>query len=184
MPGNRDVSAATLAQISASASFASPEDIQLLERQLGRKPRGVVGIAARCSCGNPLVVITEPRLADGTPFPTVFYLTSPELTKACSVLEAEQEMERYNEQLRTDSELARAYNLAHEDYLSRREHLGLVPEIDGISAGGMPTRVKCLHALVGHALAAGPGVNPIGDATLESIAARGWWSGAECSCAG
>ena len=54
----------------------------------------------------------------------------------------------------------------------------MVPEIAGISAGGMPVRVKCLHALVGHALAAGPGVNPVGDLALE----RADWSPTVCEC--
>jgi hypothetical protein len=34
--------------------------------------------------------------------------------------------------------------------------------------------VKCLHALLGHALAAGPGVNPLGDETLARVGE--WWS--------
>ena len=60
----------------------------------------------------------------------------------------------------------------------RRPAVGHVDEIDGISAGGMPTRVKCLHALVGHALAAGPGVNPIGDLALAAAD----WSPDVCIC--
>ena len=51
-------------------------------------------------------------------------------------------------------------------------------DVVGISAGGMPDRVKCLHALVGHTLAAGPGVNPIGDLALERCA----WSPTVCEC--
>jgi hypothetical protein len=82
-------------------------------------------------------------------------------------------MRQMTERLATDPELAAAYRAAHEDYLSRRAQLGDVPEIDGVSAGGMPTRVKCLHVLVAHALAAGPGVNPLGD---EALAALGDWS--------
>ena len=80
---------------------------------------------------------------------------------------------------RTDAEVAAAYRAAHEAYLSDRAVYGEVPEIEGVSAGGMPTRVKCLHALAGHALAAGPGVNPIGDLAL----ARGDWSPERCTCA-
>jgi hypothetical protein avisC_03628 len=57
-----------------------------------------------------------------------------------------------------------------------------VPEIHGVSAGGMPTRVKCLHALVGHALAAGRGVNPIGDRALDMMRERGLWDTAACTC--
>lgn len=146
--------------------------------QLGRAARGVVGIAARCVCGNPTVVATAPRLDDGSPFPTFYYLTHPAATAAMSTLEAEQVMPELAALLE-DEDVAAAYLAAHRAYLADRAQFGDVPEIDGVSAGGMPTRVKCLHALAGHALAAGPGVNPIGDAAL----ARANWSPERCSCA-
>ena len=57
-----------------------------------------------------------------------------------------------------------------------------MPEIDGISAGGMPTRVKCLHVLVGHALAKGPGVNPLGDEAVELLG--DYWGSSSCAPAG
>ena len=91
-------------------------------------------------------------------------------------------MESFNELLTNDEDIAAAYARAHRDYIARRDELGEVEEIAGVSAGGMPTRVKCLHALVGHALAAGPGVNPIGDLALEMLAERGLWSRERCSC--
>ena len=163
-------------------SIATPADLEVLREQLDRVPRGVVGIAARCVCGRPLVVKTAPRLEDGTPFPTTFYLTCPPIVKGCSVLEAEHIMESFNELLANDEDIAAAYTRAHRDYIARRDELGEVEEIAGVSAGGMPTRVKCLHALVGHALAAGPGVNPIGDLALEMLAERGLWSRERCSC--
>ena len=163
-------------------SIATPADLEVLREQLDRVPRGVVGIAARCVCGRPLVVKTAPRLEDGTPFPTTFYLTCPPIVKGCSVLEAEHIMESFNELLTNDEDIAAAYARAHRDYIARRDELGEVEEITGVSAGGMPTRVKCLHALVGHALAAGPGVNPIGDLALEMLAERGLWSRERCSC--
>lgn len=159
----------------------TPEDLEVLAEQLGRLPRGVVDIAARCVCGRPLVVRTAPRLDDGTPFPTTFYLTAPGAVRAVSTLEAEGVMREMTERLGQDEELAAAYTAAHEDYLARRAELGEVPEIAGISAGGMPTRVKCLHVLVGHALAAGPGVNPLGDEALELISPR--WRADRCTCA-
>ena len=152
-------------------SPATDADLEVMREQLGRPMRGVVGIAARCVCGNPTVVATEPRLpasAGSTPFPTFYYLTHPGATAAMSALEAGQVMREFTELLETDAEVAAAYRAAHE-----------VPEIEGVSAGGMPTRVKCLHALAGHALAAGPGVNPIGDLAL----ARGDWSPERCTCA-
>ena len=150
-----------------------------MREQLGRPMRGVIGIAARCVCGNPTVVATEPRLPDGTPFPTFYYLTHPGATAAMSALEATQVMRELNDDLAADEDLAASYARAHDAYLADREVHGAVPEIAGVSAGGMPTRVKCLHALAAHSLAAGPGVNPIGDVAL----ARGSWSPERCTCA-
>lgn len=147
----------------------SPQDEQVITEQLGRMPRGVVGVAWRCPCGRPGVVATEPRLPDGTPFPTTYYLTCPRASSGCSTLEASGLMTEMTDRLGSDKELAAAYRRAHLAYLADREVLGHVQEIDGISAGGMPTRVKCLHVLVAHALAAGPGVNPLGDEALGAL---------------
>ncbi len=144
-------------------------DAAAIEAQLGRPPRGVAGVAWRCPCGKPGVVATEPRLPDGTPFPTTYYLTCPRAVAACSTLESEGVMAAMTERLASDPILAEAYRGAHEAYLADRAALGDVPEIAGVSAGGMPTRVKCLHVLVGHALAAGPGVNPFGDEALAAL---------------
>jgi len=152
-------------------------DVAVVSAQLGRPARGVIGIAARCVCGNPTVVATHPRLPDGTPFPTLYYLSHPGATAAISTLEATGVMAELQETL--EGEVADAYRAAHLSYLADRESIEEVPEISGFSAGGMPDRVKCLHALAGHALAAGPGVNPIGDAAL----ARASWSPDRCTCA-
>lgn len=161
-------------------AVVTERDLETLAEQLGRTPRGVVGIAARCVCGRPLVVRTAPRLENGTPFPTTFYLTSPGAVAAASTLEANGVMKEMSQRLAEDAELAAAHRRAHEHYLAEREALGHVEEIDGISAGGMPTRVKCLHVLVGHALAAGPGVNPLGDEALERV--RDVWRPDRCTC--
>ena len=152
-------------------------DIAVVSAQLGRPARNVIGIAARCVCGKPTVVSTAPRLADGTPFPTLYYLSHPAATAAISTLEADGVMPTLAALLVDD--VADAYTAAHEQYLADRESIEHVEEIAGISAGGMPTRVKCLHALAGHALAAGPGVNPIGDLALELSG----WSPSRCECA-
>lgn len=156
----------------------SAADIAIVSRQLGRPVRGVIGIAARCVCGAPTVVSTSPRLDDGTPFPTLYYLCHPAATAAISTLEATGVMPELAALLAEDPALAAAYLAAHESYLADRNGIEQVAEIAGISAGGMPTRVKCLHALAGHALAAGPGVNPIGDLALERVA----WSPLVCEC--
>jgi hypothetical protein len=155
-----------------------PQDLAVVQEQLGRVPRGVAAVAHRCPCGGPDVLRTEPRLPDGTPFPTTFYATCPRLTGAISTLETSGLMREMTERLGRDPGLASAYAAAHRDYLRRRAELGDVAEIAGISAGGMPTRVKCLHVLVAHSLAVGPGVNPLGD---EALAALGsWWTAGPC----
>jgi hypothetical protein len=123
-------------------------------------------------------VQTTPRLADGTPFPTLYYLTCPRAVAACSRLESAGLMREMTARLEADPPLADAYRAAHEDYLTKREAIGEVPEIAGVSAGGMPGRVKCLHVHLGHALAAGPGVNPFGDEVRERI--EPWWAGGPC----
>ncbi len=153
-------------------------DIRSVSIQLGREARDIVAVAARCICGNPIVVQTSPRLTDGTPFPTMYYLTLPAATAALSTLEAGGVMVELQDRLAAEPEFAAAYERAHESYLVDRAALGDVPEIEGISAGGMPTRVKCLHALAGHALAAGPGVNLVGDAALELCS----WKQNVCQC--
>lgn len=153
-------------------------EIAVVSAQLGRPARGVLGVAARCVCGNPTVVATAPRLPDGTPFPTLYYLSHPAATAAMSTLEATGVMVELAAEL-DDPEVAEGYRAAHESYLADRASIDAVPEIAGFSAGGMPERVKCLHALAAHALAAGPGVNPIGDRALELSS----WSPARCVCA-
>jgi hypothetical protein len=153
-------------------------DIAEVSRQLGRPARDILAIAARCVCGRPLVVKTKPRLGNGTPFPTLYYLTQPAATAAVSTLEASGYMAELQQLLADDEEVAKQYNLAHESYLAEREAIEVVDEIKDFSAGGMPTRVKCLHALVGHSLAKGEGVNPIGDLALKALT----WSDKVCTC--
>ena len=157
---------------------ATEADIATVSAQLGRPARNVIGIAARCVCGAPTVVATAPRLEDGTPFPTLYYLSHPAATAALSFLEATQVMNEYNQMLADDDDLRAHYRAAHESFLADREMIGVVPELAGVSSGGMPVRVKCLHALAAHALAAGPGVNPIGDLALLRAA----WSPQVCEC--
>lgn len=161
------------------------KDIATVNVQLGRFPRGMVAVGARCVCGRPLAVLTRPLLPGGIPFPTTCYLTSPEAVKAVSHVEATGVMKQLNERLGEDAELAQAYALAHQRYLVFRhelaERLGDSEEhIAGISAGGMPTRVKCLHALLAQTLVMGHGANPIGDMTLERI--RDEFSPTVCRC--
>ncbi len=155
-----------------SARF-TPADDRAVHDQLGRAARGVAAVAHRCPCGRPDVLVTRPRLDDGTPFPTLFYATCPRLTAALSTLESTGVMRTMTDRLEADPVLAAAYLRAHEAYLARRDALATVPELTGFSAGGMPDRVKCLHVLAAHALGAGAGENPLGDEVLAALPP--WW---------
>lgn len=147
-----------------------------VHHQLGREPRATRAVAHRCPCGLPDVVQTNPRMEDGTPFPTMYYLTCPRAASAIGTLEAEGVMKQMTERLEHDEQLAADYRTAHEKYLAERD--AIEPLGTQTTAGGMPTRVKCLHALVAHSLADGAGVNPLGDEALEML--PNWWERGPC----
>ena len=154
-------------------------DLAVIENQLGRTPRDVHAISYRCPCGKPAVVETPPRLSNGEPFPTFYYATCPRLTAAISTLETTGMMGEMNERLEIDLVLAGEYAAAHDDYIAARSVLQMdVPEVENVSAGGMPNRVKCLHSLIAHSLSAGPGVNPLGDEALAQLPE--WWKHLSC----
>jgi uncharacterized protein len=160
----------------------SPADVAAVARQLGREPRALLGVAHRCLCGLPDVVETAPRLPDGTPFPTLYYLTCPRAVAAVSRLEAAGLMREMTQRSAADNSLRQACLAAHEDYVARRDvaarKAGVAPLPPGTpSAGGMPDRVKCLHALVAHELAV-PGSNPLGREAI--LAAGDWWKAGPC----
>jgi hypothetical protein len=161
-----------------SAAPLAEADQRAVEAQLGRPPRDVLAVAHRCPCGHPDVVATAPRLSDGTPFPTYYYLTCPRAASEIGTLEASGLMREMTDRLAADPELAASYRAAHDAYLAARRGHGAVPEIDGVSAGGMPDRVKCLHVLAAHSLAEGRGVNPLGDETLGRL--PDWWRAGPC----
>jgi uncharacterized protein len=142
-------------------------DRSALARELGRRPRGLLAVAYRCDHGVPAVVQTAPRLPDGSPFPTLFYLCCSVLNSAVGRMESVGVMREMTAQLEADADLASRYRAAHESYLWMRnelDDLGIE-----VSAGGMPDRVKCLHVLTAHSLAVGRGVNPLGDQAVDAL---------------
>jgi hypothetical protein len=152
-------------------------DWEAVAAQLGRVPRALRSVAHRCPCGLPSVVRTSPRLPDGTPFPTLYYLTCRRLASLVGRIEASGAMREMTDRLATDPALAAAYRAAHESYLAERD--AVEPLGTQVSAGGMPGRVKCLHVHVAHALARGPGINPFGDEVLGQITP--WWPPGPCA---
>ncbi|PLS25596.1 DUF501 domain-containing protein [Bifidobacterium imperatoris] len=181
-----DINAKALSLVdTVLAQPATEQDIELVQQQLGRYPRGMVAVGARCVCGRPLAVVTRPVLPGGIPFPTTCYLTGPEAVKAASHVEAAGVMQQYNEMLGEDEELKAAYEQAHQLYLAFRHELATrlgdsEEHIEGTSAGGMPVRVKCLHALLAQSLIMGQGANPIGDLVLERV--KDEFDPAVCRC--
>ncbi|MDO5032830.1 DUF501 domain-containing protein [Corynebacterium sp.] len=146
-------------------------DLAIVHEQLGRAPRGVVDIAYRTPDGQPAVIKTAPRLPDGTPFPTLYYLTDPRLTAEASRLEVAHVMKWMEARLGEDEELAADYRRAHEYFLAKRNEMeDLGTEFSG---GGMPDRVKCLHVLIAYALAEGPQHFRLGTEAVAMAAEHG-----------
>lgn len=136
----------------------------------------MTGVAHRCPCGLVDVVQTAPRLPDGSPFPTLYYLTCRRAVSAVGTLESSGLMRQMTQRLATDPVLRDRYEAAARDYVERRDAHEV---LEGVPAmGGMPQRVKCLHVLVGHSLAVGAGVNPFGDEALRLL--PDWWVGGPC----
>ena len=130
--------------------------------------RGAWQVARRCHLGVPMVIENHPRLENGAPFPTLYWLTCPVLVKRVSRIEARGHMEYVNARLTTDPSLHTrlAESIA---FLRERRDGHEVIEDSGAPPGGGPDKVKCLHAHVAQELA--QGVNPVGSATL---AETGW----------
>lgn len=143
---------------------ADERDTAIVGRQLGRDARGEIAVSARCAFGLPMVVRTNPRLDDGTPFPTLYYLTCPVAVRDIGRLEAGGMMDEMRTRLVEDPTFAAAYSSAHERFIAQRDQLAVLDE--PMSSGGMPERVKCLHALYAHELGDG---NPVGAEVAAKI---------------
>ena len=146
----------------------SEADRRTVEAQLGRPLRGHWAVARRCHLGLPVAIENHPRLEDGAPFPTLFWLTCPVLTRRVSRLEGEGDMGRLNDELVHDDARRARVAEAMNRYLARRDAHSEI-EDSGAPPGGGPDRIKCLHAHLAHELGNPP--NPVGAAVL---AATGW----------
>jgi hypothetical protein len=115
-----------------------------------------------------MVIENHPRLEDGSPFPTLFWLTCPILLKRVSRLEGAGWMTELGEDIARDPTLRERFERTLHAYRARRDEHEPI-EDSGAPPGGGPDRVKCLHAHVAHELAAPP--NPIG---ARALARAGW----------
>jgi hypothetical protein len=161
---------------------ARVEDLSVVARQIGRAPRGVVGVAHRCRFGRPQVVLVHP-VVDGDPFPTLFWLTCPHLRRAVSALESDGWVSRLEDAVRGDGRLRAELEQAHRAYIDLRSarlsledwatlaERGMLRSLleKGIGGSADLGRIKCLHVHVAHALAGGG--NPIGRIVLAGLEA-------------
>jgi len=154
------------------------EDLRTAERQLNRPLRGQVLLAARCPHGVVEVIATSPLLTDGTPFPTLFWLSCPLLQRAVSRLESGDFRKILRRKLREQPGFAEKLQKAEREYALEREgwaeEMGRRDEVrecfsgrDGL-AGTAAGGLKCLHAHLAHFLAGGN--NPVGEEVAGELA--------------
>lgn len=133
----------------------TPEDEALVSAQLGRPVRGRWEVARRCHLGLPMVIENYPRLEDGSPFPTLYWLTCPVLLKRVSTLESEGHMSELNARLAEDDVLRFRMQMAVERLTARRDSHEVIPNTSAPPGGG-PDKIKCLHAHTAQELALPP----------------------------
>jgi uncharacterized protein len=155
---------------SYEAQLARPpieqRDAALAGQMIGRPLRGRSAVAVRCGWGLPAVLRVAPRLDDGAPFPTSFWLSCPLASKHIGRLEASGAMAALSDRLAAEPQLAADYRAAQ---LVAEGDVALAggPLPGDPAAGGLPERVKCLHALYAQFLATRD--NPIGEWAADQI---------------
>ncbi len=149
------------------------DQLQIIETQLGRKPRGIVDIAYATPAGVP-VVLQMRSLVDDQPFPTLYWLCSKDLYRAIARLETEGLVKQLEDELAEDEDFRRHYLENHRDYVRRRwqlmqaedrariDELGFSPLFERYGIGGIAQwdKVRCLHMHYAHYLC---GDNVIGE---------------------
>jgi hypothetical protein len=124
------------------------DDLEIVERQLGRRPRAFRRVAVRCPFGRPAVTEQAPFDERGEPFPTTYWITCRHLAAAIARVEADGGVERWSRAAREDDHLRASLERGHEE--QRR----LRPELPGGIGGQTRTGgLKCLHAHAAFALA-------------------------------
>jgi uncharacterized protein len=156
--------------VPAADASAVEADAALVARQIGRIPREPWRIVVRCQWGRPNVIASPSRLADGTPFPTLYWLTCPWLIESAGALESEGLLAEWTDRAASDATLAAGLGATHAALAERRaEESGGVDACAGVGVAGQAgtSRVKCLHAHVALTLA---GIeDPVGAETIALL---------------
>jgi hypothetical protein len=180
-----------------SLEQVTQQDYQVITNQLGREPRGVLGIAKRCKYGYPQVIVNRPvitKVEQVTVFPTSLWLTCPYLRKMISKIESTGLIGTLQERIAADEEFAEAVKKDHEAHAEFRRSL-IPEEVLGALAKNYPNEyqviaetgvggtrsydgVKCLHAHFGDYLVLGN--NTIGKMVYEALDGELNCSSGEC----
>lgn len=153
----------------------SPLDLLILERQIGRKPRDVVGIYKRCKKKRPQAILTRPFFEGKVPFPSLTWLTCPFLVEKVSQLEAGGLISELEKRLETQEELRKNFLNSQKNFIKfkkellRQEKHPLKLEVlrKGIAGVSNLTRVKCLHAQLAYYFLFRE--NPIGEIVYKLV---------------
>jgi uncharacterized protein len=160
-----------------TAAVLADTDLVDAERQLGRAPRSLVDVAARCPHGRPSVLVQAPYDTDGAPFPTLYWLSCPALVQAIGRYEAAGGIAELADELALDRELARDMTQVERRVIEARGRLASPgPRLDdgaalgaGIAGEAPGGGLKCLHAHAATALADPP--YRLGSEALERASA-------------
>ena len=143
-------------------TVVGPRDRAVIAGELGRQPHDLTGIAARCPFGYPAVVETAPILSDGTPNPTLLYLSCPAVATAVSRVESGGAVRRMRTACRREGPLRRLLLEITGLYRERRSDLAgdgsdttAQTARLGAGIGGPegPEVASCLHAYAAALLA-------------------------------
>ena len=141
-----------------------------VEVQLNRNLRSDVNVVAKCHFDLPVVVDVPKNLDDGTPFPTMFWLTCPMYVKKVSTLESHGMVKELDKQLQSNKKLNELWSKRQKSYEEERNKkyknsMNLISPDGGV--GGTLKSIKCLHSHLADELVTG--LNTIGQIVLENV---------------
>ena len=93
---------------------------QIVEIQLNRNLRSEIKVVVKCHFDLPVVVDVPKNLHDGTPFPTMFWLTCPMYVKKVGTLESHGMVKELDKQLNSNKKLRKLWSKRQKSYEKER----------------------------------------------------------------
>ena len=144
--------------------IASPVDIEAVTAQLGRPPLADFEVVVRGQDASPVVIRNAAFLHDGTPMPTLYWLTDRGLVDAVSRLESSGAVKRFADLV--DAEAIEATHVRYEAERTATITPGAPLPYPSGGVAGTARGLKCLHAHYAYFLAGGD--DPVG-ALVHSV---------------